>query len=53
VSNAECSIFLILLFRSIAPDHAKIKKHGQDLKSPEIFAGEKVDITGLFISGHG
>lgn len=39
--------------RSIAHAHAKIKKHGKDLKIPVIFAGGKVDITGLFISSHG
>ena len=42
-----------LLFKSIAHKPAKIKKRGFGLKSQVIFAGEKVDITGLFISGHG
>ena len=53
MSNVENSIVLILLFRSIAHVHAKIKKHGQDLKTPEIFAEGKVDIIGLFISDSG
>ena len=53
MSNAGNSIFLILLFRSIAHDPARIKKHGQGLKSQEIFAEGKVGIIGLFISEHG
>jgi len=49
----ENSIPLILLFKNIAHDHAKIKKRGLGLKSLEIFAEEKVDIIGLFISDSG
>jgi len=44
---------MVLLFKNIAHAPAKIKKRGQDLKSPEIFAVEKVDIIGLFISNSG
>lgn len=53
MSNVENSISLILLFRSIAHVPVKIRKHGQGLKSLEIFAEGKVDIIGLFISDSG
>ncbi len=53
MSNAESSIFLILLFKSIAHDPAKRKRLGLGLKSLVIFAGEKVDIIALFISDSG